>query len=73
MKARHEDFINQVIPALAVTEPDVDGLTAKDCIFRIYRDVRFSPNKEPYKTHIGAYISRVLGRGIMCISNREIA
>ena len=56
MKARHEDFINQVIPALAVTEPDMDGLTAKDCIFRIYRDVRFSPNKEPYKTHIGAYM-----------------
>ena len=77
VKARHEDFINQVIPALAVTEPDMDGLTAKDCIFRIYRDVRFSPNKEPCKTHIGAYmvkaVSRVLGRGIMCISNREIA
>ena len=56
VKARHEDFINQVIPALAVTEPDMDGLTAKYCIFRIYRDVRFSPNKEPYKTHIGAYM-----------------
>ena len=56
VKAGHEDFINRVIPALAVTEPDVDGLTAKDCIFRIYRDVRFSPNKEPYKTHIGAYM-----------------
>ncbi len=34
VKARHEDFINRVIPALAVTEPDVDGLTAKDCIFQ---------------------------------------
>ena len=56
VKAEHEDFINRVILALAVTEPDVDGLTAKDCIFRIYRDVRFSPNKDPYKTHIGAYM-----------------
>ena len=56
VKAEHENFINRVISALAVAEPDVDGLTAKDCIFRIYRDVRFSPNKDPYKTHIGAYM-----------------
>lgn len=28
------------------------------CIFRIYRDVRFSNDKTPYKTHIGAYIAK---------------
>lgn len=27
-------------------------------LFRIYRDTRFSPNKQPYKTHIGAVLSR---------------
>ena len=27
-------------------------------IFRIYRDTRFSKNKDPYKTHIGAYLTR---------------
>ncbi len=27
-------------------------------IFRIYRDVRFSKNKQPYKTHAGAVLSR---------------
>ncbi|CAN5598336.1 DUF2461 domain-containing protein [soil metagenome] len=27
-------------------------------IFRIYRDTRFSKNKTPYKTHVGAYLSR---------------
>jgi uncharacterized protein (TIGR02453 family) len=27
-------------------------------VFRIYRDTRFSPNKDPYKTHIGAYLTR---------------
>ena len=47
VKAEHEAFINRLIPALAKVDPEVDGLTAKDCIFRIYRDVRFSPNKEP--------------------------
>ena len=56
VKEEHEAFINRLIPALAKVDPEVDGLTAKDCIFRIYRDVRFSPNKEPYKTHIGAYM-----------------
>lgn len=56
VKAEHEAFINRLISALAKVDPEVDGLTAKDCIFRIYRDVRFSPNKEPYKTHIGAYM-----------------
>lgn len=27
-------------------------------LFRIYRDVRFSKNKDPYKTHIGATLTR---------------
>lgn len=30
----------------------------KSCIFRIYRDVRFSNDKTPYKTHIGSYIAK---------------
>jgi uncharacterized protein (TIGR02453 family) len=32
-------------------------------IFRIHRDVRFSKNKQPYKTHAGAILSRGGGRG----------
>ncbi len=32
------------------------GVSAKDCIFRIYRDVRFSKDKSPYKTNMGAEI-----------------
>ena len=31
---------------------------AKDCLFRIYRDVRFSEDKKPYKTHFGAFIAK---------------
>ncbi|MFM1932039.1 MAG: hypothetical protein RL226_1342, partial [Bacteroidota bacterium] len=33
------------------------GLQPKDAIFRINRDVRFSKNKEPYKTHTSAVLS----------------
>lgn len=32
-------------------------MDAKDCLFRIYRDVRFSEDKRPYKTHFGSFIS----------------
>lgn len=32
-------------------------------LFRVHRDVRFSHNKAPYKTHAGAVLSRTGGRG----------
>ncbi|MDR0659325.1 MAG: DUF2461 domain-containing protein [Prevotellaceae bacterium] len=41
--------INKFEPSLGYPEP-------KKCLFRIYRDVRFSKNKEPYKTNMGAII-----------------
>jgi uncharacterized protein (TIGR02453 family) len=36
---------------------DLDGVTPKNCIMRIYRDVRFSKDKSPYKTGLGANIA----------------
>jgi uncharacterized protein (TIGR02453 family) len=53
-----EGFIQKTIPLIAEIDPGIGQIQAKDCIFRIYRDVRFSLNKEPYKTHFGAYISK---------------
>jgi uncharacterized protein (TIGR02453 family) len=50
-------FIDLLLAELRKTEPGFAGLTSKDCIFRIYRDVRFSKNKEPYKPNFGAAIS----------------
>jgi uncharacterized protein (TIGR02453 family) len=38
-------------------DPDVAGLLPDACAFRIYRDIRFSKNKDPYKNNMGAYIS----------------
>lgn len=51
-----EGFVGALIDDLRPTE-GLGGLTAKDCIFRIYRDIRFSKDKTPYKTHMGAYIA----------------
>jgi uncharacterized protein (DUF2461 family) len=33
-------------------------------MFRIYRDVRFSPDKRPYKTYVSARFSHVMGRDV---------
>jgi uncharacterized protein (TIGR02453 family) len=32
------------------------GAAPKRSFFRIYRDIRFSPDKRPYKTNLGAYL-----------------
>jgi uncharacterized protein (TIGR02453 family) len=51
-----EDFINDLIDEFR----DADrllGLSAKDCVFRVNRDVRFSKDKSPYKTNLSAIIA----------------
>jgi uncharacterized protein (TIGR02453 family) len=39
---------------LARMDKKLAGLGSKDCLFRIYRDVRFSKDKRPYKVNMGA-------------------
>lgn len=56
------DEVQQLINRLSVIDPEVAGLEAKDCLFRIYRDIRFSPDKTPYKNHFAAYIASCGGR-----------
>lgn len=58
VKKTHEEMLDKVIDGISTFDPVTGRPATKDCLFRIYRDVRFSPNKEPYKTHIGAFISR---------------
>jgi uncharacterized protein (TIGR02453 family) len=52
------NFIQLVIDAVAKKDPSITGLTAKDCMFRINRDIRFSKDKSPYKTNFGAIIKQ---------------
>lgn len=47
----------ELIGRIAKFDPDVAGLDPKSCVFRIYRDVRFSADKSPYKTNLGAFIA----------------
>ena len=53
VKKPFEAFVNALIERIKTFEPDYHP-TAKDCIFRIYRDTRFSTDKTPYKTHMSA-------------------
>ena len=57
-QARFHELVDEVIREITVFDADVAGLTAKDCTYRIYRDVRFSSDKSPYKCHFGAFIAK---------------
>ncbi|HMG69095.1 MAG TPA: DUF2461 domain-containing protein [Chitinophagaceae bacterium] len=53
-----ENFIQSVLDKHSKNDPDLKDLTAKKCLFRINRDVRFSKNKSPYKTNFGASMDK---------------
>lgn len=56
-KTEFENFIEKLIKEIVKFDKKIAGQKAKDCVFRIYRDVRFSKDKSPYKTHFGAFIT----------------
>ncbi|MBN1496827.1 MAG: DUF2461 domain-containing protein [Spirochaetes bacterium] len=51
------DFVMYLISLVAKFDPAVAHLMPGDCMFRIYRDTRFSRDKTPYKTNFGAVLS----------------
>ncbi len=53
-RADFEQMVAAVLKQLAEADPDMALLEPKKCIFRQYRDVRFSKDKTPYKHHMGA-------------------
>jgi uncharacterized protein (TIGR02453 family) len=57
-KVEFERFVDRLIAEIRLFDPSIGTITAKDCVYRIYRDVRFSNDKTPYKNHFGAYIAQ---------------
>jgi uncharacterized protein (TIGR02453 family) len=53
-----EVFVFELINDTAEFDDNISGLEPKDCTFRIYKDVRFSKDKTPYKTALGASINK---------------
>ena len=56
-----ELFVESLIQEIAPFDEEILKIDPKKAVFRIYRDVRFSKNKIPYKTHFGASLG--MGKG----------
>jgi uncharacterized protein (TIGR02453 family) len=57
-KKDFELLIQTVINKHGKNDKSIAELKAKECLFRINRDIRFSKDKTPYKTNMGASINR---------------
>ncbi|HOY33211.1 MAG TPA: DUF2461 domain-containing protein [Bacteroidales bacterium] len=60
-EAARNDFIvlmTSLHREIAAFDEDIRTLNPRECIFRIFRDVRFSKDKAPYKTNFGAYFNK---------------
>ena len=66
VKEDFEQFIAALIIELTKVNKNLGGLEPKDCVFRIYRDVRFSKNKDPYKSNLSASIKEGGRKGGKC-------
>lgn len=58
IKKTWETFINELITEISGFDPALTNLDARQCTFRINRDIRFSKDKSPYKTNLGAFMSK---------------
>jgi len=56
-KENVENLVGSTIQSFSKFDKRLIDLKPKDCVFRIYRDVRFSKDKQPYKTNMGASIN----------------
>lgn len=54
---RFQLFAQRLIDGVGEFDESVRGLELKDCTYRINRDIRFSADKSPYKTHFGVFIA----------------
>ncbi len=57
-------LVGQLIAAIETFDKPIGNLEAKNCTFRINRDVRFSKNKDPYKSNMAAYFNKDGKKGI---------
>jgi len=57
-KKEMESFVTGMITTISAIDPSLQAPAMKDCMFRIYRDVRFGADKSPYKTNMGAFIAK---------------
>lgn len=57
-KSAFSSLVLRLIEGVSAFDPTIKGLGVNDCTYRINKDMRFSKDKLPYKTHFGAFIAR---------------
>ena len=62
VRLEFEQISKDLIVEISKFDDEIKHVEVKDCVFRIYRDTRFSHDKTPYKTHFGVYIATQGGR-----------
>lgn len=53
-----EKFVGSMIQEISKFDPAIENPDVKSCMFRIFKDVRFSKDKLPYKTNFGGFIGK---------------
>lgn len=61
-KGEWESLAAMLVTAVAEFDPRAAALRPEDCLYRIYRDTRFSNDKRPYKTHVGIFVNPPRGK-----------
>ncbi len=50
------EFVTLLLGEMSKFDHTLTGVEAEDCLFRIFRDTRFSREKTPYKTNFGSFM-----------------
>jgi uncharacterized protein (TIGR02453 family) len=56
-KADYHKLISDLLEVMKPLDSSLEMLEVKNCTFRINRDIRFSKDKSPYKTHMGIWLA----------------
>ena len=79
LKEGFDELVDRLIAQTAVWDEEVKNLKAKDCVYRIYRDIRFSPDRKSVLIKIILPLISVVGGdvtadvvGIISTSNRGV-
>lgn len=56
VQAQFNSFGEELLKRTCEFDESVRDLQLSDCTYRLYRDLRFTPDKRPYKTHMGIFI-----------------
>ena len=57
VKKDYQQLVGDFLDAMKPLDPSLEMLEVKNCTFRINRDIRFSKDKTPYKSHLGVWLS----------------